>query len=267
MADVLVNKLGLKYEIVGNEGKYFIVHFIESGQYELVFNAMIVKGTFQDHSQPYLHSVGYATGTKEKPLEFRRDELPHKMWTNMITRCYKDGGIKNYKDVAVCPEWHNYSNFLEWVQKQLPKEASMFSSYVLDKDILSTQKNCKIYSPQTSCIITNSFNSMAVHIDFTDYSSSMFKRVEKLKEKAINSSELGEETIKRIVSKADEYIDNFKKSASKDAKEDVAIYESVDLIAFIEYENKLYKFSNTRQLKEFASRIEEKQSKNEKPFL
>lgn len=261
MAEVYTNKLGLKYEIVERAKKYSLVRFIDTNQFELLFNAVISRNVFLDHSQPFLYGVGYATGTRENPLNFRENEFYHKMWSSMITRCYRNGGEKNYKDVAVCPEWQNYTNFLEWAQKQMPTEVYGFSRYALDKDIFSLQENCKMYSPATTCIITNSVNSMAVGLNFLDYSQNTFKRVERLKERVLNAKELGKGTIERIAAKIDKYFSDFEKNAAQEIKEDVKIYESVELTAFIEYKGKLYKFTDTRQLQEFAKRIEQKQPK------
>lgn len=71
-------------------------------------------------------------------------------WHSMMTRAYSDDYKEKhstYKDVSVCEEWHDYSNFKEWYYENYYEIEG--EKICLDKDIL--YKNNKIYSPKT-CI-------------------------------------------------------------------------------------------------------------------
>lgn len=78
----------------------------------------------------------------------KRDES-YIRWKSMLSRCYLDSSLSKreaYKDVIVCREWHTYSNFYGWYNKQAFKNIG----YQLDKDLL--QKGANLYSPET-CVL------------------------------------------------------------------------------------------------------------------
>ncbi len=77
----------------------------------------------------------------------------YRKWINMLERCYSiklHGKHPSYRDCTVCEEWHLFSNFKAWMEKQNWKNKH------LDKDLLF-QGN-KVYSPETCCFIFGKIN-------------------------------------------------------------------------------------------------------------
>lgn len=57
-----------------------------------------------------------------------------------------------YKDVYVCKEWHTFSNFRQWMEKQ------DWGDKQLDKDIIAP--NNKVYSPETCVFVSGQINKL-----------------------------------------------------------------------------------------------------------
>ena len=108
--------------------------------------------------------VGYNSGGKY-PQSYRVEgrksainTLHHKIWYNMINRCYGEEYHKlkpSYADCSVCPEWHDFQVFAEWLEKQPHWDDPTFH---LDKDILN--KGNKQYSPENCRIIPRAINGL-----------------------------------------------------------------------------------------------------------
>lgn len=85
-----------------------------------------------------------------------QDKCPfYVRWSGMIKRCYDASTQKrkpSYVGCSVCPEWHTFSNFKAWMEKQdwVGKE--------LDKDILVAGN--KIYSPETCAFVSKRTNTV-----------------------------------------------------------------------------------------------------------
>jgi hypothetical protein len=78
----------------------------------------------------------------------------YKVWSSMLTRCYKDCyiGAKSYLDVTVNETWHNFTNFERWFRTS-PRQ----KGYQLDKDILV--EGNKEYSQDSCCFVPKEVNS------------------------------------------------------------------------------------------------------------
>lgn len=81
----------------------------------------------------------------------------YKTWSGMLFRCYaKD--LKNkrrtYAEASVCDEWHLFSNFKRWMEKQ------DWQGKQLDKDLLINGN--KVYSPSTCIFVTCSINNFII---------------------------------------------------------------------------------------------------------
>lgn len=78
----------------------------------------------------------------------------YRTWKSMLRRCYDlNYERKTYKDCSVCEEWHLFSNFKAWMEKQ------NYQGLHLDKDVLV--KGNKVYSPDTCVFIPNEINAQA----------------------------------------------------------------------------------------------------------
>lgn len=82
------------------------------------------------------------------------------VWETMIKRCCDKEYQKKipwYSDCKVCNEWLLFSNFYNWAKDRY------FKGSAIDKDILSDKDN-KIYSPETCCFVPKEVNSSIVSI-------------------------------------------------------------------------------------------------------
>lgn len=81
--------------------------------------------------------------------------LSYSIWKAMLIRCYgKKNTETTYYNCSVCDEWHLFTTFKEWFDKNYIK------GYHLDKDILF--KGNKIYSPKTCCFVPPEINTLLV---------------------------------------------------------------------------------------------------------
>lgn len=78
--------------------------------------------------------------------------LAKKKWNNMIDRT-TSGRYKCYDEVQVCEEWKDFSNYYEWFKNNWFDYDGKLD---VDKDLID--KNSKIYSPKTCCIIPHEIN-------------------------------------------------------------------------------------------------------------
>ena len=78
----------------------------------------------------------------------------------MMNRCYNEKfhtRQPQYKDCFVCEEWHNYSNFKVWYDKNKVSG----KTFDLDKDIVF--KGNKEYSPATVSFVPHIINTLFVN--------------------------------------------------------------------------------------------------------
>ena len=95
---------------------------------------------------------GYVDGKRKQKLVWT---CPfYRVWAHMLARGHS---IKlkldqpAYKDVTVCQEWHLFSTFKSWMEKQ------DYEGNQLDKDLLL--KGNKVYSPKTCVFVSSQVNS------------------------------------------------------------------------------------------------------------
>ncbi len=98
-----------------------------------------------------INDADYQTqGANIKPCPFYRK------WKSMLERCYSEKMLSRrptYRGTTVCEEWHTFSNFKSWMEKQ------DWEDNHLDKDILSESKE---YSPETCTFVPRKVNSFVV---------------------------------------------------------------------------------------------------------
>jgi hypothetical protein len=76
-------------------------------------------------------------------------------WTSMLARCYSKKTQKyhpTYVGSTVVSEWHIFSNFKKWMEKQ------DWKGKYLDKDIIIFGN--KEYGPDACCFVSNEVNSL-----------------------------------------------------------------------------------------------------------
>lgn len=100
--------------------------------------------------------LGFGINDSELPITHGGGlDIPYKIWTSMIRRCYSDKYHKHkpsYIGCSVCEEWKYFSNFLKFFNENYKE------GYVLDKDII-IQGN-KVYSPETCCFVPPYINGL-----------------------------------------------------------------------------------------------------------
>jgi len=82
----------------------------------------------------------------------------YKTWNNMMRRCYSEKlhvGQPAYIGCTAAKEWHIFSNFKKWMEKQDWKGKH------LDKDVLIIGN--KIYSPDACVFVSRSANNLLTH--------------------------------------------------------------------------------------------------------
>ncbi len=148
VGEVFITNEGYQVEII----EYFNVKNttikFEKGQ--ILYNikvSCLKNGRVKNPFKKSVCSVGFI-GSQAKT-----DKNIYKLWHNMLVRCYDINYHKKYstyKNIEVCEEWHNYTNFEKWYRE------NYIEGFELDKDILCPE--CKIYSPETCCFVPNEIN-------------------------------------------------------------------------------------------------------------
>lgn len=97
-------------------------------------------------------TISYISGKQKMKVIWR---CPfHKIWENMIKRCYSKWHQLNsptYKDCTVCDEWLVFSNFKSWMEQQ------DWEGKHLDKDILFIGN--KVYNPDRCVFVSRQVNN------------------------------------------------------------------------------------------------------------
>ena len=157
---VFVNNQGSKFKIIEyiNANKVKI-QFIDEYKYELYTNKPnIQKGNIRNPYYKSVYNVGYIGKIK---LTLRKAK-EYKAWQSMLLRCYNKkeqerSRNKTYKNCTVCEEWHNFTNFYNWITKQ--ENYNLWKNnkhWHVDKDIL--KQGNKEYSPNACCLVPDKLN-------------------------------------------------------------------------------------------------------------
>lgn len=145
---VLANNQGNKLRVESITGKDVVVTFLNTGFRKSVAKHHLRDGKARDPYEPTKYGVACLGVVKNYPKE------DYRRWENMIERCYRDGGIGNYKDCSVSDEWLVFENFYSDIQKM---ENYGLPNTHLDKD-LKVAGN-KVYSKETCQLISATLNS------------------------------------------------------------------------------------------------------------
>ena len=115
------------------------------------------EGKIKNYYKPEVCNKGYLGEEGIKKKTSLKKEKAYRVWIDMLHRCYDNDYHKthpSYINCEVCKEWHDYSNFKKWFDKNYYEIEG--EKIELDKDILS--KNNKINSPNTCVFIPNKIN-------------------------------------------------------------------------------------------------------------
>ena len=167
----IIEDLGLHKLTNGKRLSMCKIKFINSGYEKVISTTFAMSGKTSD---PYFidaYGVGYMGEIKRGSF----DERVLDTWHSMLSRCYykNDTSYIRYgaMGVIVCDRWHCFANFYE-DYRHLPGYQNYVgdliinkANYHLDKDLLqySMNKENKVYSPETCCLLSNITNVKLVN--------------------------------------------------------------------------------------------------------
>lgn len=107
-----------------------------------------------DYAVQKLETINYIDGKRKQKKVW---VCPYyRAWTSMLSRCYStklQERSPTYKGCTVSDDWHTFSNFKNWMQKQ------DFEGMQLDKDLLV--EGSKVYNEDTCVFVTQTVNKFA----------------------------------------------------------------------------------------------------------
>lgn len=243
----------------------YLVRFTKSNNYQIADISIFGTKRLKDCSQNLVFGVGYATGTPENPviLSDGSHERSREVWYQMISRCYKDGGNRAYKDVTVCDEWHNYMAFRAWYLQNCDLDNP--NRFELDKDLFSGDS--KIYSPQTCCFIPQEINSTLKGLkkydkcNISETSAKTIYHLSLLLDKY--NDYLAENVREKLSSIVSEYSAQYKKVTGRSLQRDFKSIQlaksdlsQVKITAFVKYYGHIQEFTNAQELRDFIKKVE-----------
>ena len=168
IGQIYTNKRGEEYRIISRyvDTTYYLVEFSETGNLQYINGRQPAMAL--DKSKPFLYDVGYFKCDGEPIFYFEsRVKTFYQVWTNMIVRCYKKDDSKQlspWRDVEVCKEWLNFTNFYKWA---ITQPFVQNQRWMLDKDLFSPESG-KIYSPETCCFLPSQINCQFSGLTYQD---------------------------------------------------------------------------------------------------
>lgn len=131
------------------------VKFLDQFGYETVANIdNVLAGNVKN---PYrLNKYGGYYG--EGPYTSVQYMHVYKVWEGILKRTNPMYNSQNsYSNVIIYEDWRNFQNFADWYVKY-ESILNPNYQYQIDKDILQWDKDNKIYSPYTCCLIPTELN-------------------------------------------------------------------------------------------------------------
>ena len=108
-----------------------------------------------DYVTQKMETIGYVNGKRRQKRVWTC--LYYRAWSDMLMRCYSkkyQERYPTYKNCTASYEWHTFSNFKNWMEKQ------DWEGKQLDKDILF--EGNKTYSADTCVFVTKIVNMFAI---------------------------------------------------------------------------------------------------------
>lgn len=129
----------------------------EDGYEKVTTGKSIQEGKIKNPYKPHVRGVGFI-GEGKYNCRKGREYLPeYEIWNGILKRCYNvkfQEKHPTYIGCSVCPEWHNFQNFAEWLNNQ----PNYGKNYELDKDFIKIGN--KIYCPEYCRLIPQELNSI-----------------------------------------------------------------------------------------------------------
>ena len=157
VGNVYTAKSGCMFKIVEKlpNGHRKIKFLDEFGYEYCVSISAIKKNSIKNIFYRDFEDIGYlGIDYKDYPKILRN------RWRAILHRCYNKNRLKlfpTYKNVSVCEEWHNFSNFAKWFDENYPYHISDIK-FQLDKDLLQQGIENKVYSSETCLFLPEKVN-------------------------------------------------------------------------------------------------------------
>jgi hypothetical protein len=137
------------------------IKFLEP-EWEMIVEAGDVrKGNVKNRMKPSIYGVGFiGDGPYQSVLENKQSPA-YTVWHDMLKRCYKPYDIyhiRNYVDITVSQEWHNFQNFAPWYHSQIDRFGPVDFVWELDKDLLIPGNT--MYTPEACLLVPRMINSL-----------------------------------------------------------------------------------------------------------
>jgi len=142
------NNQGNSLTVLKIDGRFVSVKFTNTGFVKKVQKHHLREGKAKDPYEPTKYGIACLGNISNYPSE------DYKRWENMIERCYRGGGVGNYKDSTVCKRWLTFEFFSDDLRKMTNYGKPKMH---LDKDLLVPGN--KVYSPETCQLIGDNLNS------------------------------------------------------------------------------------------------------------
>lgn len=147
-----INRYDTRMKIIQyNNATDIVVEFLDDNHYvKHTDYREFQRGTVSSPFDKTIYGIGYIgeEGITEK------EKMAYKTWYSMMKRCYREKDFKEhptYIRCEVCPEWHNFMNFLSWYKNNYYQIEG--DTMEIDKDII--EKGNKMYHPD-KCVFVNS---------------------------------------------------------------------------------------------------------------
>lgn len=171
--DTPKGKVKLLYRIAGYTDKItgswrqprWIIQVLKTGTVLNVQQGNLINGKFVDFRERTVYGVGYI-GSDIKIPERSSNSIIRRiydLWANMLKRCYGNYDKHEcYKQCSVDPRWHNFTCFLNTIQKVegyalWEDKANWKQRVALDKDIKVSRN--KVYSMDLCKFVYESENA------------------------------------------------------------------------------------------------------------
>lgn len=160
IGEIRENRYGSKMKLIDyNKGSDVMVEFLDKPYRVYTTYQHFKDGCVVSIYDRTVCGVGYIGDIM--PNNYNK-EYSYKIWHDILHRCYdpkKKEKLPTYIDCSVCEEWHSYSNFKKWFDKNYYELPTDFNERTeLDKDILI--KGNKIYSPSTCIFVPRKINTL-----------------------------------------------------------------------------------------------------------
>lgn len=164
VGDVLPTKSGDVTVMEIRDAHHIVVRFNEHPFDVVVQGGQLRLGNIKNRMKPLVHGKGFIGDGPYAAKFAGKITCAYISWRGMLERIYEphlDFHFRNYSDVTICSEWHNFQNFAAWYYdfiRQYPNPNNVDFSWNVDKDFRIPGN--RVYSPDACCVIPGPINSL-----------------------------------------------------------------------------------------------------------